>query len=696
MLLSLSTLVQATIPNRICALFMGGLFSLFTCLQFSSIYFGGSLIDYKYYIHSGNEDFGQLLQYFKIELFFGVIAFVMLLVFTHWVSSYLRLKKPVHLFRNIGLIALTLIPLIFKSGAIWEIYMINKLVNSEVSTFEGSLFALGINPRDFSTIDNVKVRKGKNIILLSLESLEAGYLDDKLSYLTPNLSAFANENVRFNVNSTPGCTWTSGSLYSLYTGVPAFFKDKGNLIFQSSVDTKLINVPGMLHKAGYSVTHLLGKPEFGGLGDILNTFDIDVKSEKTFDRKYQDAKFGIHDLDLFAELKFEIDEKSKDNQPFAIFLSSTSTHGPNGVYDDRVLDYVEEQETELETMVLATDYMFGDLINFLKKKGIYNNTIIYVLPDHLLMGKNIGVMKKVENRSLYMLSNANKNDFSLSNRDMLTQIDLSKLILEGAQFKHNFTFLSDYIKGDKISFLEENRDLILSLNESSLKRQNHKDPNRFIAHAGGQIDGYNYTNSLEALNNSYENGFRLFELDIIQTSDKKYVAAHDWPTWERQTGIQANNPPTLELFLQSEIFGKYTPMDLEMINTWFRSHKDAYLITDKINSPLNFSAQFIDKQRLMMELFSMKALRQGMKSGIHTVIASQSLVKDFNIKEIQDIGVKDVAVSYKYFKKKPGLFTKLKNKGISTSLFGLHGDEVSVFSNEKSKVKMFYTDNWEF
>ena len=59
------------------------------------------------------------------------------------------------------------------------------------------------------------------------------------------------------------------------------------------------------------------------------------------------------------------------------------------------------------------------------------------------------------------------------------------------------------------------------------------EPLRFIAHAGGRIEGMNYTNSLEALNNSYKNGFRLFELDIIETSDGEFVAAHVGNTLKR-------------------------------------------------------------------------------------------------------------------------------------------------------------------
>jgi hypothetical protein len=44
-------------------------------------------------------------------------------------------------------------------------------------------------------------------------------------------------------------------------------------------------------------------------------------------------------------------------------------------------------------------------------------------------------------------------------------------------------------------------------------------PPLFIAHAGGAIGHYTYTNSLEALNSNYEKGFRFFEIDLSWTSD---------------------------------------------------------------------------------------------------------------------------------------------------------------------------------
>lgn len=53
-----------------------------------------------------------------------------------------------------------------------------------------------------------------------------------------------------------------------------------------------------------------------------------------------------------------------------------------------------------------------------------------------------------------------------------------------------------------------------------------------VAHAGGAIreKEYNtfYTNSLEALQQNYSLGHRLFEMDFYLTSDKKLAAVHDW------------------------------------------------------------------------------------------------------------------------------------------------------------------------
>lgn len=58
--------------------------------------------------------------------------------------------------------------------------------------------------------------------------------------------------------------------------------------------------------------------------------------------------------------------------------------------------------------------------------------------------------------------------------------------------------------------------LFLSTSCSSNEYQNIE----LIAHAGGEIDGHIYTNSLEPVQQSIKRGYKFIELDLALTSDQ--------------------------------------------------------------------------------------------------------------------------------------------------------------------------------
>jgi glycerophosphoryl diester phosphodiesterase len=139
---------------------------------------------------------------------------------------------------------------------------------------------------------------------------------------------------------------------------------------------------------------------------------------------------------------------------------------------------------------------------------------------------------------------------------------------------------------------------------------------KFIAHGGGKIDGYIYTNALDALDFSYKQGARLFELDFIETSDGKLVAAHDWKHYKTITNYSGSvdDVPLSEAeFLSQRIYGKFTPLHMGRINTRFAQHEDAILITDKINDPKKLAEHFVFTDRVIMELFSRDAVETALK-----------------------------------------------------------------------------------
>lgn len=103
-----------------------------------------------------------------------------------------------------------------------------------------------------------------------------------------------------------------------------------------------------------------------------------------------------------------------------------------------------------------------------------------------------------------------------------------------------------------------------------------------IAHAGGGIDHNTYTNSIEALNNNYDKGFRLFELDFSWTRDKQLVCIHDWKDHaETVFGFKPDIIPSREEFVNLvKTHSNYKNCTLDSLTEWLADHPDARIVTD--------------------------------------------------------------------------------------------------------------------
>ena len=225
---------------------------------------------------------------------------------------------------------------------------------------------------------------------------------------------------------------------------------------------------------------------------------------------------------------------------------------------------------------------------------------------------------------------------------------------------------------------------------------------RYIAHAGGEVKGIKSTNSKQALDENYANGFRLFELDIITTSDGKMVAAHDWGMWSRFTDYKGSLPPSHATFMERKIYGDYTTLDMDGINAWFAAHPDAILITDKLNDPVAFAKRFVDKDRLIMELFSALSMDEAARAGVNVMISQDPLLKlkgdKINYLKVNNITY--AAVSRRILKSQHDLMLKLRDNGIKVYVYNVNfdpgKDEAYVQENEIGLVYGMYADKWVF
>ena len=211
-----------------------------------------------------------------------------------------------------------------------------------------------------------------------------------------------------------------------------------------------------------------------------------------------------------------------------------------------------------------------------------------------------------------------------------------------------------------------------------------------IAHAGGSIYGYRLSNSLEALENAYSNGFRLIELDFQITSDQKYVLLHDWESMAERM-LFSEGQRTHEEFLNAATFADLTLLDLDKLIAWLVDHPDCRIVTDakcenlpflEHLSTLEVKNSFIPQTYSYDEYKSAKALGfedviltlYAMNSPVHEVVSfihdqkpyaltiPESVLTEDLLTAVSDVGV----VVYTHTVNDLSTFEKWRE-------FGLHG-----------------------
>lgn len=111
---------------------------------------------------------------------------------------------------------------------------------------------------------------------------------------------------------------------------------------------------------------------------------------------------------------------------------------------------------------------------------------------------------------------------------------------------------------------------------------------RVVAHAMGGINGHPYTNAFEAFVANYEEGTRIFETDLLLTSDGRLVARHEWTSnmsklldqWSILPAAKRESVPAYEDFMNTPILNIYSPMDWDAVLDLLQHYPDAYLVTD--------------------------------------------------------------------------------------------------------------------
>lgn len=123
--------------------------------------------------------------------------------------------------------------------------------------------------------------------------------------------------------------------------------------------------------------------------------------------------------------------------------------------------------------------------------------------------------------------------------------------------------------------------IILLLLLQSMTSFASEDKERVIAHGGGAFQGYETTNSVEALNQAIRNGYKMIELDMELSSDGRIIMLHDWDrTATHYFGSSFPRKLSYNQFLQLSVHGVLEVLTFEKLARILDKNPDIRIVTD--------------------------------------------------------------------------------------------------------------------
>lgn len=238
--------------------------------------------------------------------------------------------------------------------------------------------------------------KKKNVIKIHLESFQTFLIDKKVNgeEVTPFLNKLSSGNAGYryypNFFHQTGQGKTSDSEFTMDNslfGLPqgSAFSLKGDNTYQS--------LPAILdQKQGYTSNVMHGDYKtFWNRDQVYRHFGID----KFYDATYYDMSeenlenLGLKDKEFFEE---SADYLAKEKEPFYSHLITLTNHYPFTVSpEDATIESPNTGDSTVDGYVQTARYLdesLEEFVNELKKKGIYDDSVIMIYGDHYGISEN--------------------------------------------------------------------------------------------------------------------------------------------------------------------------------------------------------------------------------------------------------------------------------------------------------------------
>ncbi|MFA6189948.1 MAG: LTA synthase family protein [Candidatus Staskawiczbacteria bacterium] len=233
------------------------------------------------------------------------------------------------------------------------------------------------------------IDKGKNLIIIEVESLENSVINQKVNgqEITPNLNKLAKEGLYFdNYYSQVGPGNTADAEFSTMNSLYPLAND---VVFTSYPKNIYKALPKLLVDNGYKTYSLHGDvPTFWNRSNVYpglgyqKTYNL---SDYEITKSVGEGPSDLGDEDFFYQSIIKLEEFP---QPFMAMLITMSSHTPFILPADLQTLKIAERtnltwiQWEYLQSIHYVDQAIGQFINGLKQNGLYDNSLILIWGDH--------------------------------------------------------------------------------------------------------------------------------------------------------------------------------------------------------------------------------------------------------------------------------------------------------------------------
>ena len=239
-----------------------------------------------------------------------------------------------------------------------------------------------------SNYDLQGIAKGKNVIILQLESIQEFVINKEINgkEITPNLNRFINENIEISNMFMQSYSSTADSEFSTVTSL---YPMENGMSYSRYYTNTYDDIFTMFKNEGYTTSYMHGNYGFfWNRENVYKEFDVEhIELKDEFEDISENIMGYLSDELLYRQA---VEKLKQYNMPFISYIVSASSHTPFelwGLLDESKvnIDVGKYKGTffgnYLESVNYA-DYAFGVFIDELKAANLYDDTVILLFGDH--------------------------------------------------------------------------------------------------------------------------------------------------------------------------------------------------------------------------------------------------------------------------------------------------------------------------